>query len=122
MNFNPDPEHTMRPKLYQMIKKEYENFTAEELNLPAYSGASEESGISKINVRGDGRAVVRFNPSCWDRSLPATAVQYMSWRYRTESELELEKFKPRNGGLTDFEGMFFNSLPVEKMGVLIQKK
>jgi len=46
----------------------------------------------------------------------------MSWRYRTESELELEKFKPRNGGLTDFEGMFFNSLPVEKMGVLIQKK
>jgi hypothetical protein len=105
-----------------MIKKEFENFTAEELSLPAYSGANEESGISKINVRGDGRAVVRFNPSCWDRSLPVTAVQYMSWRYRTESELELEKFKPRNGGLTDFEGMFFNSLPVEKMGVLIQKK
>jgi len=79
MNFNPDPEHTMRPKLYQMIKKEYENFTAEELSLPAYSGASEESGISKINVRGDGRAVVRFNPACWDRSLPDTAIQFMTF-------------------------------------------
>jgi len=79
MNFNPDPEHTMRPKLYQMIKKEYENFTAEELSLPAYSGANEESGISKINVRGDGRAVVRFNPACWDRSLPDTAIQFMTF-------------------------------------------
>jgi hypothetical protein len=48
-------------------------------------------------------------------------VQYMSWQYRPESELELEKFKPRNGGLADYVGMFFNSLPVEKMGVLIQR-
>lgn len=122
MNFNPDPEHTMRPQLYQRIQQEYENFTTEELSLPAYSGANEESGISKINARSEGRAVVKFNPACWDRSLPAAAVQYMSWRYRPESELELEKFKPRNGGLTDFEGMFFNSLPVEKMGVLIEKR
>jgi hypothetical protein len=34
MNFNPDPEHKMRPQLYQMIKREYENFTPEQLNLP----------------------------------------------------------------------------------------
>jgi len=122
MNFNPDPDHAMKPRLYQTIKKEFENFTAEELSLPAYSGASDESGISTINVRGKGRAVVKFNPACWDRSLPSTAVQYMSWQYRPESELELEKFKPSNNGLTDFVGLFFNSLPVEKMGVLIEKK
>ena len=122
MNFNPDPDHTMRPMLYYVIKKEFESFTAEELSLPAFSGASEESGISTINVCGEGRAVVKFNPACWDRSLPATAVQYMSWQYRPETELELEKFKPRNGGLTDFVGLFFNSLPVEKTGELIQKK
>ncbi len=122
MNFNPDPDHTMRPMLYYVIKQEFENFTAEELNLPAYSGASDESGISTINVRGEGRAVVKFNPDCWDRSLPVTAVQYMSWQYRPETELELEKFKPRNGGLSDFVGLFFNSLPVEKLGELIDKK
>jgi len=34
----------------------------------------------------------------------------------------LEKFIPRNGGLTDFGGLFFNNLPVEKLGVLIDKK
>jgi hypothetical protein len=122
MNFNPDPNRTMRPRLYQAIKQEYENFTAEELNLPAWSCASEECGISTINSRGEGRAVVKFNPACWDRSLPVTAVQYLSWQYRPETEEELEKFITRNGGLTDFCGLFFNSLPVEKMGVLIDKK
>jgi hypothetical protein len=122
MNFNPDPDRTMKPKLYQLIKQEYENFTVNELKLPAFASSGEESGISGINARGEGRAVVKFNPACWDRSLPVTAVQYMSWQYRLESGLELEKFEPRNGGLTDFVGLFFNSLPVEKMGVLIQKR
>ena len=122
MNFNPDPDHTMKPRLYQVIKLEYESFTADELKLPAFASPGEESGISGINARGEGRAVVKFNPDCWDRSLPVTTVQYMSWDYRPETELELEKFKPRNGGLTDFVGLFFNSLPVEKLGVLIEKK
>ncbi len=122
MNFNPDPEHTMRPQLYQRIKQEYENFTAEELNSPAYSCSSEECGISTINARGDGRAVARFNPACWDRSLPVTAVQFMSLEYRPATEQELDEFKPRNRGLEDFVGKFFNKLPVEKMGVLIDRK
>lgn len=122
MNFNPDPDHTMKPRLYQVIKQEFENFSADELKLPAFASAGEESGISGINARGEGRAVVKFNPDCWDRSLPETNVQYMSWDYRPETELELEKFKRRNGGLTDFVGLFFNSLPVEKLGALIDKK
>lgn len=122
MNFNPDPDHTMKPRLYQVIKQEFENFSADELKLPAFASAGEESGISGINARGEGRAVVKFNPDCWDRSLPETTVQYMSWDYRPETELELEKFKRRNGGLTDFVGLFFNSLPVEKLGALIDKK
>jgi hypothetical protein len=63
-----------------------------------------------------------FNPDCWNRSLPVTVVQYLSWQYRTETEEELEKFKPRNDGLSDFVGLFFNSLPVERMGILIDKK
>lgn len=122
MNFNPDPEHAMRPRLYQTIKKEFESFTAEELSLPAYSGSSEESGISTINARGDGRAVVKFNPACWDRSLPVTSVQFMTLQYRPATTQELEEFKQPNGGLEDYVGKFYSNLPVEKMGVLIQKK
>lgn len=122
MNYRPDPGKSMRPMLHNLIKKEYEKFTAEELNRPAFSSSAEESGVSMINARGDGRAVVRFNPDCWNRSLPATAAQFISMEYRPATQKELEEFKPRNGGLTDYVGLFFNSLPVEKMGELIQKR
>lgn len=121
MNFNPDPDRNMRPKLYQIIKQEYENFTAKELNLPAYSCPTEECGISTINSRDEGRAVVKFNPDCWDRSLPFTAVQYMTLQYRPATAKELEDFKKPNGGLEDYVGKFYSSLPVEKIGVLIDK-
>ena len=120
LNFKPD--QVMRPNLYDVINKEFENFTSEELILPAYSCASEECGISTINVRGEGRQVVKFNPACWDRSLPVTAVQYISLEYRPATETELEEFKPRNGGLADYVGLFYVNLLVEKMSVLIQRK
>ena len=118
LNFKPN--QIMRPNQYDLMKKEYGNFTDEELNHPAYS--STQSGISTINARGKGRQVVKFNPACWDRSLPVTAIQYMSLEYRPATEMDLEEFKPRNGGLEDYVGLFFNNLPVEKMSVLIQSK
>jgi hypothetical protein len=102
------------------MKKEFEVFTSEELSQPAYS--SPQSGISTINANGEGRAVVRFNPVCWDRTLPPIAVQFMSLEYQPATAIQLQEFKQRNQGLTDYVGMFFNMLQVEKMGVLIQKK
>jgi hypothetical protein len=64
---------------------------------------------------------MRFNPVCWNRSLPATAVQFISMEYRPAATSELEGFKQRNNGLADYVGIFNNNLPVEKMGILIQK-
>ena len=117
LNFKTD--QAMRPDLYNRMKKEFEVFTSEELSQPAYS--SPQSGISTINANGEGRAVVRFNPVCWDRTLPLTAVQFMSLEYQPATAIQLPEFKQRNQGLTDYVGMFFNMLPIEKMGVLIQK-
>lgn len=122
MNFTPDPGQVPATTVYDEIKKEYENFTDEELNSPAFSGSGEQYGVSGINARGDGVAVVRFNQECWDRSLPVTAVQFMTLQYRSATIQELEEFKQRNGGLTDFGGLFYNNLPIEKMGVLIDRK
>jgi hypothetical protein len=122
MNFKPATGQSMRPMLYDMIMKEYKSFSAEELEHPAFSSSAGESGVSMINSHGDGRPVVRFNPACWDRSQPESAIQYMSMEYRPATKQELEEFKQRNGGLADYAGLFFNSLPVEKMGELIQKR
>ena len=118
LNFKPD--QVMRPNLYDVIKKEFENFTSEELNRPACSSA--QSGISTINARGEGRPVMKFNSESWDRTLPGSAVQFISLEYRPAKAEQLEEFKQSNQGLTDYVGLFFNNLPVEKMGELVQKK
>lgn len=118
LNFKPD--QVMRPNQYNEMKKEFENFTADELNRPAYS--SSQSGISTINVRGEGRPAMKFNSACWDRTLPATAVQFISMEYWPETKTDMEGFKQRNDGLTDYMGLFYNNMPVEKLGGLIQRK
>ena len=118
LNFKPD--RVIRPDLYNRMKKEFENFTTEELSHPAYS--SSQSGISTINAHGEGRQVMKFNPSSWDRALPTSAVQYISMDYRTANKSELELFKRNNDGLIDYVGLFLNALPVEILGELIQKK
>ena len=120
MNFKPAAGKSMQPMLYDVIKNEYEKFTVEELNSPAFLSSDEQFGVSMVNTRGVGRLVVRFNPACWDRSLPVTAIQFISMEYRPATALELEEFKQRNGGLTDYVGLFFNNMPVEKMGELIK--
>ncbi len=117
LNFNPD--QVMRPDLYNRMNKEFEAFTSEQLSQPAYS--SPQSGISTINANGEGRAVVRFNPACWDRTLPLTDVQFISLEYQPATTIQLEEFKQHNQGLTDYVGMFFNHLPVERLGELIQE-
>jgi hypothetical protein len=46
----------------------------------------------------------------------------MTLQYRPANALELEDFTRSNLGLEDYVGKFYNNLPVEKMGVLIDKK
>lgn len=120
MGFKPDDSQKMTTSVYKEMKKEYEAFTSEELNQWAYSASSEN--VSMINAKGQGLPVVKFNPDCWDKTLPTSAIQFISIEYRLASDAELEEFKQNNQGLSDYVGMFFNQLPIEKIGVLIQKK
>jgi len=78
-----------------------------------------QSGISTINTREEGNAVMKFNPACWDRTLPATPVQFIFLEYRPATKAELEEFKKSNQALTDYVGLFWNAWPVEKMVELI---
>ena len=114
------PEVSSQPKVYDAIKAEYDNFTADELNEWAYSSSSD--GISMINAQKKGAPVVRFNPACWDKSLPTSAIQFLSIEYRPASASELENYIQRNDGVKDYIGIFYNNLPIEKMVDLIHKK
>ncbi len=112
------PEISSQLKVYDAIKTEYESFTADELNEWAYSSSDE--GISMINAQRRGAPVVRFNPDCWDKSMPTSAIQFISFEYRPAAAPELESFVERNDGLADYVGLFYNQLPVEEMVKLIR--
>ena len=115
-----NPEISSQLKIYDAIKAEYDNFTADELNEWAYSSSSD--GISMINAQKKGAQVVRFNPACWDKLLPTSAIQFLSIEYQSASTSELESYIQRNNGVKDYIGLFYNNLPIEKMVDLIHKK
>jgi hypothetical protein len=117
---NINAEMPEGPGIYDMLLLEYQNFSPEELNSPAFSDS--DSGLSAITVVSNGKQVCRFNPDCWDRSLPKTAIQFVTLRYEPQLEASLEEFVQLNSGLTDYVGLFMNSLPINRLGELIEKK
>lgn len=114
------PANSVRVFAYEMIKKEYDSFTPEELKSQAYYKGGEGS-ISCINARKEGWPVMRFNPECWDRTLPPSAVQFVSMEYKPRSKYELDDFYKSNNDAYDYVGLFVNAMPVEKMRELIKK-
>lgn len=114
------PENSMRVSAYDIIKTEYDGFTADELNNLAYYKGGDES-VSGISARDEGWLVMRFNPECWDRTLPPSAVQFVSMAYKPRSKYELDDFYKSNYASYDYLGLFVNAMPVVKMGELIKK-
>ena len=41
-----------------------------------------KNAISGINSDGQGNQVVRYNSECWEKSLPRTALQFVSIKYK----------------------------------------
>ncbi|NMD02751.1 MAG: hypothetical protein GYA71_05715 [Bacteroidales bacterium] len=119
LNFKP-PEMA-NTSVYDVLKKEYSALSSEELNKPA-SVSRDDGDISGIRADGVGMPVMRFNPDCWDRALPPTAIQFISFEYKPASYEELQQFIKRNDGLTDYVSLFMNKLPFKELGALINKK
>lgn len=72
----------------QELKNEIAAIPADELNEQAYTGHNSNIAF-RFNGRKQGLPMVRFNPEYWDRSLPPSAIQFMTFWYpqRTESEM-----------------------------------
>ncbi|MRS03118.1 hypothetical protein EG832_07835, partial [bacterium] len=60
------------------LKSEIAELSPEELAAPAYFG-HESHFVLRANGSGQGLQIMRFNPEYWDRSLPTSAIQFMSF-------------------------------------------
>jgi len=119
LNFKP-PEMA-NTSVYDLLKKGYSAFSSEELNKPAFV-SRDDGEISGIRADGLGMPVMKFNPECWDRTLPPTGVQFISLEYKAASEEELQQFVKRNDGLTDYVSLYMNNLLIRELGGLINRK
>lgn len=108
------------------LKDEIAKLSPEQLNASAFSG-HDEFFVLNVHPKPDdpekeeGGPIMRFNPEYWDRSLPSSAIQFMTFYYPERSQAETEEFITNNG-YPIFGDVIMNSIKLEELAGLIMKK
>lgn len=101
------------------LKKEIAELSPEELAAPAYSG-HDSHFVLKINGQGQGLQIMKFNPEYWDRSLPRSAIQLMSfWTSGYTEEQKAEDIRIRS--YPNYPVIFANRINWSGVAGLIEK-
>jgi hypothetical protein len=82
--------------LLEQLQKEISELTDEEMNAPAFSG-HDEHFVLKVNGKKEGLQLMRFNPDYWDRNLPNTAIQFMTFYYPQAAAAAMDESFKNNG-------------------------
>jgi hypothetical protein len=96
------------------------------MNALAFSG-NDELFILKVHpeledkTREEGGQIMRFNPEYWDRSLPSSAIQFMTFWYPDKNQVETDEFFTNNGHPI-FADVIMKSIKLEKLAGLIARK
>lgn len=112
--------------LLPYLKEEIAKLSEADLNAWAYSGNQELFVLSvhpemEDKTREEGGQLMRFNPEYWDRSLPPTAVQFLSFYYPERNREETDEFF-KNNGYPIFGDVVMNSIRLEELANLIERK
>ncbi|MDZ7604310.1 MAG: hypothetical protein U5K79_01710 [Cyclobacteriaceae bacterium] len=106
--------------LLPQLKKEIAEFSEEELNAPAYFG-HDTHFVLRANSKNEGLQLMRFNPAYWDKSLPPSAIQFMTFNYFESTPEALdEHFK--NNGYPKYNEMLLNEIDWESLAKMIMRK
>lgn len=82
--------------LLPYLKKEIAELSEEELNAPAYFG-HDEHVVLRANGQGKGLQIMRFNPDYWDKSLPPSAIQFMTFGNPQLDPTQMQEYAGNNG-------------------------
>jgi hypothetical protein len=105
--------------LLPQLKKEIAELSDEELNAPAYFG-HDSHYVLRANGKNEGMQLIRFNPDYWDRSLPPSAILFMTLYYPQMNEVAMdESFK--NNGHPYYNQLLVNQIDWGKLAGMIQK-
>lgn len=101
------------------LKKEIAEFSEEELNAPAYSG-HDSHFVLRANGKGEGLQFMRFNPGYWDKSLPPSAIQFMTFGYPQMNDDQMEEYY-KNNGHPNYPQLLVNQVNWSDVAGLIMK-
>ncbi|MDO9253970.1 MAG: hypothetical protein Q7U54_00555 [Bacteroidales bacterium] len=105
--------------LLEQLQKEISELPEEELKAPAFSG-HDEHFVLKVNGKREGLQLMRFNPAYWNRGLPNTAIQFMTFYYPQMDEVALaESYK--NNGHPFYSQLLVNEIDWVKLSEILQK-
>jgi hypothetical protein len=105
--------------LLEQLQKEISELSEEELNAPAFSG-HDEHFVLKVNGKGEGLKLMRFNPNYWDRTRPKSDIQFMTFYYPQMDEVAIaESYK--NNGHPFYSQLLVDEIDWKKVLGLIKK-
>jgi len=113
-------------ELLPYLKEEIAKLSEIEMDALAYSG-NDELFILKVHPKledqekEEGGQIMRFNPEYWDRSLPPSAIQFMTFWYPEKGQAEMDEFFTNNGHPL-FADVIMKSIRLEEMAGLIMRK
>lgn len=105
--------------VYEELQKEIASLSEEELASPAYFGHV-ENFVLRVNGKGVGLQIMRFNPAYWNKSLPITDIQFLSFYSMNLTQKEMDEQEQRS--YPAYPQMFLNQMDWEGVAKLIQKK
>lgn len=105
--------------ILNQLKQEIEELSPEELEAPAYAG-HDSHFVLKVNGNEQGYQIMRFNPDYWDRTLPKSTIQFMTFNNANYTENEMDEQK--NKSYPNYPQQFFNKIHWDRVSLLIPKK
>ncbi len=99
--------------LLPQLKKEIALLSEEELNAPAYEG-HDTHFVLKANGKSGDLQFMRFNPEYWDRSLPPSAIQFMTFYYPQMDKRAMDEYLKDNG-YPNYNQMLSNEIDWRKL-------
>jgi len=108
-----DPNQQSSDMMMKALKDEYERFSETERNGYAFNG--DPGSISGIGKDDTGIPVMRVNPDYWDKRLPKSAIQILSFYCPADKELIKSEREER---LTNQDGSYHVSRFLEELNIL----
>jgi hypothetical protein len=100
------------------LKQEIAELSAEELAAPAYLGHNSHF-VLKANGKRQGYQIMRFNPDYWDKTLPPSAIQFMTFWNGNLTQEEIDEQAHRN--YPAYPQLLVNQFDWNKIARLVNK-